>query len=153
MGFLLLQSRPGGEYLKALSWPANFCGGFGIERQRERKFFVYQNRLDLASLNYFIAHLHWGFGAIAFMICASWLAHMIFSCLNPVADGCGHNWPPCTGPFFFLEGGSCVNLVWEGRPQICCSWGMEGGGRVEGVGKGKGWEGSEDNLHISNGGR
>lgn len=46
-----------------------------------------------------------------------------------------------------------MNLVWEGRPRICCSWGMEGGGRVEGVGKGKGWEGSEDNLHISNGGR
>lgn len=136
MGFLLLQSRPGGKYLKALSWPANFCGGIGIERQRERKFFVYQNRLDLASLNYFIAHLHRGFGAIAFMICASWLAHMLFSCLNPVADGCGHNWPPCTGPFFFFGRGvlrepgmvrEASNLLQLGH-----------GGRGEGGG---GWQG------------
>lgn len=133
MGFLLLQIRPGGGYLKGIFVASKPLWRFWHrERQRERdKFFVYQNRLDLASLNYFIAHLHWGFGAIAFMICASWLAHMISSCLNPVADGCGHNWPPCTGLFFFWEGGrgSCVNLVWKGglKSAAVGAWRGKGG--------------------------
>lgn len=53
MGFLLLQSRPGGEYLKALSWPAYFCGGFGIERQRERKFFCISKSVGFGELKLF----------------------------------------------------------------------------------------------------
>lgn len=56
------------------------------------------------------------------MICASWLAHM-FSSLNLVTDGCGQNWPPCIGPFFFFgiplkpgkEGGLKSATVGGGR--------------------------------------
>lgn len=66
MGFLLLQCRPGGEYLEAFSRPFTLCGGFGIGgRERGEKASVYQSRLDLASFNDLIADLHWGFGAIA----------------------------------------------------------------------------------------
>lgn len=67
MGFLLLQCRPGGEYLEAFSRPFNFVfGGFGTggrEREREKgreKASVYQSRLDLASFNHLIAHFALG---------------------------------------------------------------------------------------------
>lgn len=75
-----------------------------MKRQRERKFFVYQSRLDFGELKLFHCPLALGVRGYCIMICASWLAHMISSCLNPVADGCGHNWPPCTGLFFVFLG-------------------------------------------------
>lgn len=102
MGFLLLQSRPGGEYLKAFSWPPNLYGGFGIERQREKVFCISKS-VGFGELKLFHCPLALGVRGYCIMIAPLGFAHMISSYLNPVADGCGHNWPPCTG--LFLGGG------------------------------------------------
>lgn len=78
------------------------------------------------------------------MICPCWLAHMFSSCLNLVTDGCGHNWPPCTGLVFFLFFfGISLELSVEGGLKSAAVW----GGRKGGIGRG-----SEGDLLISNGG-
>lgn len=47
---------------------------------------------------------------------------MFSSYLNLVADGCGHNWPPCTGPFLIsLEPRKEEGL----KPTtVCREWGV-----------------------------
>lgn len=75
MGFLLLQSRPGGDYLEAFSRPFNFCGNFGIGDREREKVSVYQSRLDLASLITPLPTCMGGLVLYSMMIYACWLAH------------------------------------------------------------------------------